>query len=221
MPRFDLNLHDELIAYGDFIHTELDNTEWKSKNIAGLEVNYVYLKGHGWVPETPLSMKLVNEQLANAARQAAKVQNFGTPSRGGWAHMDFSEVEARILRNMQNMPSYGSWYEPPQRAPRQIPREPRREHPRQVTTTQSHQTDALRYTYSYSGNNWASQDLPLWVSPSPRTNNPPRARTEAELAENSSTRYFPGSGAAAEPQRQESIHERRLREYRCLVTNPP
>jgi hypothetical protein len=247
MPRFPVQVHDEIydieLMYGDLLHSD---TEWKGKELPSLspgDVVYHFIKGHGWVPETPLSLKLSRDAMA--ARQAAKQMNFGTPSRtgnfgypGGMASNYGERMRELQDRMVRDAARYWASYEAPRarNTPPQIPREPRRERAYTTDTWNSpltgvgnrqHQTyarwvgelsdtqhhiDSIRYAYNYSYTGAPHGNTNTFTA-APRQNTP-RARTNDELAENSGSRYFPGSGAAAEPQRQESIHERRLREYR-------
>jgi hypothetical protein len=56
----------------------------KTEPIDSKEVVYHFVKGQGWVPETPLSLGLLAK-----ARQASKPMNFG------W-HIDFGGAEAAV-----------------------------------------------------------------------------------------------------------------------------
>lgn len=198
MPDVDVETY---ILGGDYyaVHDEVVWTkpEWAvgTKD----EVTYIYLKGHGWVPETPLSMSLARE--AKLSRQAMKAANFGTPYR--WADTDFDQLEARIARTWAPPVDTGrmGWNT---YVPVQIPREPRQT---QNVWQYNHTEHVGALVHQYYQQRLTDTDYaPVRVT-APRTGTP---------AEPVATRYYPGAGVAPEhtTERQETIHERRIREWR-------
>lgn len=84
-------------------------------------------------------------------------------------------------------------YEPPLQ---QIPRTP------DTYTRRSGNSAGTSNTYYYSNNGPILHNMILGDA------------TEEELAQNSGSRYFPGTSSRPEPARPENQHERRAREYR-------
>lgn len=184
------------------------------------EVTYHFIRGHGWVPETPLSLKLSNEY--KNVRQAAKAMNFGTPAgylNGRATHTGYNlermqNLQAQMMRDAAR---YWAGAAP-------APREP--EPPRQVTTTAA--PDGWYSVCTGYGNQIAAYqswiDDPIYDAgnyftgrnAAPRQT--PRERTRTPEAP-TNTRYFPGSRVAPEAstENNESVHDRRLREYRDAV----
>jgi hypothetical protein len=186
---------------------------WTYKKLEGVEPVvkddepiYIYARGHGWIPETPLNKHLTKQKSVWAniydgfhnwfedpapRRREARPANFGyAGGMGARAYVPVVQmVERRIAERMREMRDdarrYWAVYDT-------------ETHPVTVTTTAG--------TAFPAGFDVGWTDDPVTITVTPNTNATPHD-PEPER------RYFPGVGHTDQP-REENIHERRVREYR-------
>jgi hypothetical protein len=176
------------------------------------EVIYHFVKGHGWIPETPL-----NKSMATA-RQAAKAANFGWTLNFNTLEQHATEIyRARLQEEAARW--WGQYNQIPvtvqthddlyfvddpylrNRDERRLDRAERERLELVRERERLARDQNVRYWYLDYDNR--PRQIPR--TPEPRATNPDELTGQ---------RYFQGAGVAPERVRQENQHERRVREYR-------